>query len=495
MSGYPTEVVDEHGGVHILNAEPLGVGGQGVVFGTKNPDIAVKLITQGIKAVASELRRPLLNRLTDGFGAPLARGDEAQRKLRARLEAVRTLHLPEGIRLAHPLAMLRGHTGYTMGLLRGMVAIRTLVIPPGQQNTVVAYNATGGLRRRLRLLAKTAETLGRLHAVPLIYADVSPNNIFISSGVGGEEAWLIDADNLHYQSTPGPAVFTPGFGAPEIVSGRGALSTLSDVFAFAVVAFFVMAQNHPFLGKQVEDAGDWAASIDPEEQAYAGALPWIEDEHDDSNSTETGIPRHMILTPRMRRLFQQTFGPGRQEAISRPSMLEWVEVLYQAADLTVCCRACGSTYFVPMKRCPWCEAAPEAELLYAEFRVWDPEFDADTYEAVLTGPPVWRMCIDLDQPMIIPRHAAEPSIFRDGNPPVLEVEVTRRAVRLTPQTEGMRDDRPIWAFVPHENRTELVDGTKELPLPVPGREWHLHFGPESRPHRIATFKLIRGLPR
>lgn len=39
---------------------------------------------------------------------------------------------------------------------------------------------TGGLHRRLRLLAKLARTLAKLHGRGLAYGDLSPANIFVS---------------------------------------------------------------------------------------------------------------------------------------------------------------------------------------------------------------------------------------------------------------------------------------------------------------------------
>lgn len=480
MTDYPKNVVDERGSVHVLK-DMLGEGGQGIVFATTNPDIAVKLIAGGSEQAKSERKETLLERLTHGSGAPLKKGNAEHDKLRARLETVRTLPHPDDLHLAEPSAMLRGHVGYTMRLLRDMVPMRTLILPP--KNIAAEYLATGGLRRRLRLLAKTAETLGRLHSIPLVYADVSPNNVFVSSSVEASEVWLIDADNLHFQSAPGPQVYTPGFGAPEIVAGRAPVSTLSDGYAFAVLAFYVLAQIHPFLGNLVEEGG-WEESVDLEEQAYAGELPWVADEDDDRNWSDEGIPRERVLTPRLTKLFQQTFGAGRQDAASRPSMLEWAEVLHQCADWTVACEDCGSTFYAPRERCPWCASSPSAQFLYGKFYVWDPELDAESYDAVLAGPPVWHLCMDRNKEMAIARHAAEPSLLRDGDPSVMTVEVKRNSIRLTPH-----GDRVVYAYLPREGRTEVIDTTKNLPLPSRGKEWLLHFGAPEQIHRVAYFTL------
>lgn len=494
MTKYPKDVVDEQGNVHILD-KVLGEGGQGVVWATNNPDIAVKLISGGIQST-NEQKRTLLERLTHGFGAALVTGDAEHKKLRNRLKTVQTLPVPD-LHLAQPLAMLRGHIGYTMRLLRDMVPIRTLILTAETENIATEYLATGGLRRRLRLLAKTAEILGRLHSIPLVYADVSPNNVFVSSNAEASEVWLIDADNLHFQSAPGPQVYTPGFGAPEIVAGHASVSTLSDTYAFAILAFYVLAQIHPFLGNQVEEGG-WEESFDPEEQAYAGELPWIEDENDDSNWSDKGIPRELILTSRLRKLFQQTFGPGRREVASRPSMLEWAEALHQCADATITCapslpdpspspEGCGSTFYaVGKKTCPWCNSNLSAEFLYGRFYTWDPELDAESQDAVLATRPVWYLCIDRTEGgSIIPRHAAAPSLLRDGDPPVVTVEVKRNAIRLTPHR-----DQVIYAYLPQEERTVVIDAAKDLPLPLPGKEWRLHFGLLEQAHRVGHFTFI-----
>ena len=483
MSTYPSDVVDERGNVHVLG-DLLGEGGQGVVFATDHPEIAVKLVSVGAQ-YKNLHKQQLLQKLTEGFGTGLARGSTEYSKLRARLESVRILPLPD-LHLAYPLEILRSHVGYTMRLLRDMVPIRTLILPHRVEQAAEEYLSSGGLRRRLRLLARTAEILGRLHSVPLVYGDISPNNVFVSSKTSACETWLLDTDNLRFQSAPGPSVYTPGFGAPEIVAGYSAVSTLSDVYSFALLAFYVIAQIHPFLGNLVEEGG-WEASVDMEEQAYAGKLPWVEDRDDDSNWSDSGIPREIVLTPRLRELFQQTFGDGRGAVIQRPGMLRWAEVLHQCADLTVKCQSCSSTYYAPVGQCPWCVDSPETECLYAEFRVWDPELDSEGYDGMLASPPVWRMCMDLDDCTAVCRHAAVSNLYRDGDSAVFSVKVKEHSIRILPETGCI-----LHAVLPCEKRTVAIDSEKALPLPLPGREWYVHLGNPDKIHRVASFRMIRG---
>lgn len=82
------------------------------------------------------------------------------------------------------------------------------------------------------------------------------------------EAWLIDLDNLCTHSEPGRAVFTPYYGAPEIVTGRSGATSLSDAWAFAVLAFNALTLLHPLCGDLVRDG-----EPELEEQALTGQVP------------------------------------------------------------------------------------------------------------------------------------------------------------------------------------------------------------------------------
>ena len=95
----------------------------------------------------------------------------------------------------------------------------------------------------------------------MVYGDISPNNIFISEGIDGSSVWLIDADNIRFEITAGGSVvYTPKYGAPELVQGKDGGRPSSDCHAFAVVAFYLLSLIHPFVGKKVDgtDEGDWA---------------------------------------------------------------------------------------------------------------------------------------------------------------------------------------------------------------------------------------------
>ena len=111
--------------------------------------------------------------------------------------------------------MLRDHAGYTMRLLTGYGADAQ---PDRWARHLRRVLCPVDWRRRTtppELLAKTAGLLARLHAVPLVYADVSPNNVFISETADANEVWLIDLDNLDYPP-PAHRASSPGLCAPEV---------------------------------------------------------------------------------------------------------------------------------------------------------------------------------------------------------------------------------------------------------------------------------------
>ena len=123
----------------------------------------------------------------------------------------------------------------------------------------------------------------------------------------------------------------------------------------------------------------------------------------------------------------------------------------------------------------------------ANSTLWDPELDAESYDAVLAARPVWYLCIDRTEgSTAIPRHAAEPSLLRDGDPPVVTVEIKCNAIRLIPHGDWV-----VEAELPGEKLTVVIDGAKDLPLPLLGKEWHLRFGPREQAHRVAHFTFIK----
>ena len=149
--------------------------------------------------------------------------------------------------------------------------------------------------------------------------------------VNRDEICLIDCDNIRYQSAPQNGdVYTVGYGAPEVVVGRSGVNSLSEAFAFAVLAFQMLAATHPLIGDFVHDG-------EPEHElaAFEGKLPWIEDPTNDMNRSRFGLDREIVLSPRLKKLFEETFGPGLNNPMLRPGIARWLDALHTAADATI----------------------------------------------------------------------------------------------------------------------------------------------------------------
>ena len=360
-------VVDQYGNRFEITEE-LARGGQGVVYRTTDADLAIK--------------QPL---------GPNGKPDKSS-TLQDDFARIRCLPLPEGLPISLPVSILTSEPGYVMTLLNDMKPFGSFYINgdareeldkeqlpswlsrmPSREAAapLMFYAKTGSSKRRLYALYKCATVLARLHAAGLVYGDVSPNNAFIGEGEPCE-VWLIDADNLRFERmSGGPSVYSPHYGAPEIVRGIDTSRPYSDIWAFAVMAFEMLVLEHPFIGRAVldpdDDGGGWDSDdwdvepagdekpADLDDQAYMGFLPFIDDELDDSNEGMTGLPRELVMTPFLRRLCQETLGVGREKYWRRSSMMLWALGLAQAHDHMLYCPNCGMSYFIENAECPYCD--------------------------------------------------------------------------------------------------------------------------------------------
>ncbi|HPQ71350.1 MAG TPA: serine/threonine protein kinase [bacterium] len=445
----------------------LGRGGQGAVYAVKGGRLAVKLIAGGNQINREKLRNQLMH--------------------------VRRLPLQE-LALAKPLEMLRPpYTGYVMELLTGMIPLKAIVFPPkGISPSKEWYISSGGLRRRLLLLGRTANLLAQLHAKGLAYSDPSLANIFISKDCEAHEVWLIDTDNLQYESTPRKerhGVFTPGYGAPELVAGKSGVTTLTDVYAFAVLAFHCLTLAHPFIGNMVDNG-----EPDLEEQAFAGLLPWIDDPDDDRNRAHFGIPRHWILSSRLVETFAQTFCSGRVDPKARPSITEWMERLYAAADATITCPSCSASYFFTQPQCPWGCGATRPDFATAVFHLWDPHFGPEG--GVLTKPKaeksqpvlVGHGAVSDGQTFLITRRLAFGITSGLVNEPVVSVTLSGDRIKL----KSLDGNTYVLISPSGKQKTEIDQREKALRIVERQESWRLHFGDESTLHRVVSFELRKG---
>lgn len=428
-------VVDENGTVYDL-ARRIGRGGQGEVWLAVGGRRIVKLLANTPNA-------------------------DAYRK---QFAAVRRMDLRE-LHVAKPIAVLRPpHIGYVAEFLGDMVPLRILVEAP-VDGLAQWHIATGGLRRRLRLLAHAGEALHGLHARGIIYGDVSHNNVFVSEPAHADESWLIDLDNLSTDSDPTRAIYTPGYGAPEIVTGRAGCTSLSDAWGFAVLVWQTLTLGHPFVGDLVANGPP-----EMETKAFQAAVPWVGSLSDASNACSTGLPKEVVVAPRLMKLATKTFERSSHDRTNRPGVATWVEDLHGCADQTIACRKCRGSYYCNLGACPWCdEPAPGLERI--RILHWDP--DKGLVQGVSGAQ---QLPLGSDVLVLTQRHLFGVAGVR-GRKPVAELRLVERGIAVA-SMPGVQ----IWlakASAPGE-RTEATERGRI----VPTRGWLLFVSPRDEAQRV-----------
>ncbi|WP_052866790.1 protein kinase domain-containing protein [Streptomyces niger] len=435
----------------------IGAGGQGEVWLARGGRTAVKMIT--------------------------APSQEAAEAVHARLRRIQRLPL-DGVPLARVHALLAPpKLGYVMELADEMVPLDTLCVPD-EEDLAAWYVRTGGLERRLRLLAQLADAVARLHARAIVYQDLSPSNVLVSAAVEQQEIRLIDVDNLGLVSTvESAAVHTPGYGAPEIVAGRSGATTLADAHALGVLIFETLTANHPFRGDEVLDS-------DPAyQQEYADCfrLPWIDHPTDRTNECSVGItPRQELLSGQLWELATQCFVAGVADPLLRPSAARWAAALHSAAGQTVECPECGWAYRAVAPSCLSCRRPRD--------RVW-------VLRHGLTGPvgiePQAQSEGGDDMPDAELAEVPLPdfTVFRPGGTTALTARHTSPApdrpdavvaqLRLHGRDATVLNVSRASLWLDHQDGRpwrEIGQGSQAT-LPVDGRTWTLHFGRQGAIHR------------
>lgn len=344
--------------------DEISRGGQGVVYHTTDPNIAIKL----------ELKNgEIIN-------------DDSNNK---KFLALRKLPIPYGLHITLPVSILQGVAGYSMMLLDEMTSFQKAFtdfqqkdnfyrndwleeILKGNKESINLvkefsdYIVSGGVRRRLQAYLETVCIMSVLHSNGLVYCDFSPNNVFISNNIDNPNVWLIDADNLNFQDeTKKNGYYTPSYNAPEVPRGEGC-TFYSDNYSLAISLFKQLTNRHPFDGSIfLGDSKDYE-DYDYEdllEFANNGELPWIADTEDDSNHLDDDYMMKIIMNSSLLSLFDRTFCyKGRTKRSTRPTSFEWSYGISKCLDTTLRCPVCKMDYnAISMEDetyrncCPWCD--------------------------------------------------------------------------------------------------------------------------------------------
>lgn len=332
------KVLDENNYKHIYNQDDqLGEGGQGAVYRTKDGDTALKIVNE----------------------------DETLEKFKEKIKKLIYKPLPH-LDIITPLVLLKEQKGYIMKLLDHFKPLTTLTpngVKPDFKNedipfflqemfksnhiwacSIAHYKNTGGLRMRLFILKRIACMLSGLHLRGMVYCDLSTNNVFISDN----EIPLvkfIDADNIEYQSEVKSSVYSPNYEIPELDRGISKNSMYSDIYAFSILAFYLLTMVYPF----VED-DNWDS--DNPKKIWEGE--WIDSEHFSGECNE-GL-RGILSTEPLRELFSATFEEGKMNPYKRAIMPLWIKQIDKALNDTLKCPKCEMSYYDSFfEICPFCD--------------------------------------------------------------------------------------------------------------------------------------------
>jgi hypothetical protein len=448
----PTGLRDADGNQLELEPRPIRGDGEGTVYKVRLSDYAVKL-------------------MEDDRGPHADPGES----LAARLQRVRRLPL-ENLPIFMPVTTLAvPHVGYKMRFRDGLVPIADLCEPP-EGELEPWYLKGGGLRRRLRLLARCAGILATLHGRGLVYGDVAPGKVLVSGVAHKDEVWLIDPDSITRESS---ASQRPGatrlYRAPEIVRKESGATQFSDAYSFAILAYETLRADHPLIGDATTD-------LARQDDAERGLLPWTGHTTDERNGSRYGIPPETVLTCRLTQLFGQVFENGLREPFRRPRTLAWLAALGAAADITVNCpnRACRHTYYASAAQCPFCETPPPDTNLVGIHDQIPARFGVRDDEPVVSEPVEWIVLQD-----------GEPFVATTRHSRLVVSADEKQVLRLRWRGDGSLElsnigDSPVRWTPPGGS----VGRTLRPGASAQGRAdggWLVHFGDDQHIHRVLTF--------
>lgn len=270
--------------------------------------------------------------------------------------------------------------GYIAEFASGMMPLSELKWSEDKGPRGDWYIQTGGTQKRYALLSNLAYVLRSLHSQGLTYCDLSPNNVFVSSAPDSNAVFLIDMDNVRHRTGITTNIYTPFYGAPEVVAFKSANTPMSDSFSFAVMAYELLTMSHPLIGDYVSDG-----EPDLEDKALRGEIPWINDPNDSINKCSTGFGASMFITPELMNLFHRMFEAGLNDPDQRPDMYEWYEALCKSNNRLLRCPDCNIYYpYDTSHACPLC-GRDSGKVAHVSMRCWTETGQKDSDEKDIYG--------------------------------------------------------------------------------------------------------------
>jgi serine/threonine protein kinase len=217
------------------------------------------------------------------------------------------------------------------------------------------------LKKRYEIVALLFHILEKIHIAGLIFSDLSPNNIMVHDSQNN--IVFIDTDNLRRKDDPYSGILgTDGYMAPEIYH-NAKLSPDTDVFSAAVIAFEILALQHPFIGDAVEEG-----SAEYETAARHCETEYIltpDGQNESKNPFVKLLEDNTFATSEILSLFKRTFVDGKKNTYLRPAAVEFDEAFSKGLDKIIKCPNCGAyiLYNETRRQCWKCDSELPAQIV------------------------------------------------------------------------------------------------------------------------------------
>ena len=200
--------------------ELIGAGGMGVVYRAERTDgveqcVAIKLASRMV-AGAAQLRF------------------QSEAQLLARLE--------------HPAVARLIDAGVDNG--RAWIAMEFV---GGERIDRYCSNRDLSTREIIKLMVQLADAVSVAHRLLVVHSDIKPPNVLVTPegtpklidfGIASAARAARETESSKIAETLGPRLFSPGFAAPEQISGD-ALTAATDVFGLGALAYHLLTGNPP----------------------------------------------------------------------------------------------------------------------------------------------------------------------------------------------------------------------------------------------------------
>lgn len=203
-----------------------------------------------------------------------------------------------------------------------------------------------------RIAYNTTLAFQKLHKMGYCYSDISFGNLFFDPDTG--DVLICDNDNVSVSGLYESQVLgTPGFMAPEVVTGKAKPARNTDLYSLAVLLFYLFFVNHPLDGEQEAQIRcmDMAARV----KLYGTNPVFI---YDPLNGTNRPVPgRHDnaiiywdIFPSQVKDLFTESFTVGIKDPRKRITESTWLSAISGLMTGIVRCRDCGAEVFYDVKK-------------------------------------------------------------------------------------------------------------------------------------------------